>query len=629
MSYIEHRRLVVILFFITLPLSATVPLWVTIPAVALLLWEFFRPFCLPAKLRFTIFPMFAIILFHFRTLFDPEAAASLLLFLNVLKIIEIKKVRDYMACIFISFFLIAAQALFSQTIGSTLYFIACFIFVLGMWPRLYHPRTYENKPFLTSLFSSVFEFAMVVPIVAVLFFFFPRFNARLLPLGKNKVNLVGFNKNVFNNQGNLQLSDGVAFRAKMNQDVPSQRLYWRGTTLWFTNGFNWYYRIPKQIREKRIKLEESFSYEVILQDAPYGILFVVDNPINVIDSNKNVLRGENKTYFLRYEKQKNVIYKATSTFNEYKKEDPYTKKHLLTGVLSKQTIKLAKSMSENPSDFVEDMKKYLLSNGFRYTISPGNYKNLDQFLERKLGFCTHFASAMAIFARVNGIPSRLVSGYQGGSYNPYGDFITVKENDAHSWVELYDKNMGWFRVDPTYWISPTRFEIGGDEYLTTNEETSAFRGAMNSVFKGTSIYQNYLKLSQYFDSLNFQWVSFLESFDKDSQSKLAYKLKLQKYQFFLMAFFIPLALINLWFVYGWFVRNMKRREEDEMLVLYNKFRKKSEKMGIIIQSNEAADIALKKWMGKNPEVEKFLSSYIEARYSKGSSFKELKNLLNF
>jgi hypothetical protein len=66
-----------------------------------------------------------------------------------------------------------------------------------------------------------------------------------------------------------------------------------------------------------------------------------------------------------------------------------------------------------------------------------------------------------------------------------------------------------------------------------------------------------------------------------------------------------------------------------MLVLYNKFRKKSEKMGIIIQSNEAADIALKKWMGKNPEVEKFLSSYIEARYSKGSSFKELKNLLNF
>lgn len=69
--------------------------------------------------------------------------------------------------------------------------------------------------------------------------------------------------------------------------------------------------------------------------------------------------------------------------------------------------------------------------------------------QEKRGYCEHFASAMAVMARSAGIPARVVTGYTGGSYNPFTALWEVKQSDAHAWVEVYFGSAGWVPFDPT------------------------------------------------------------------------------------------------------------------------------------------------------------------------------------
>src|ERR1044071_8539312 len=56
---------------------------------------------------------------------------------------------------------------------------------------------------------------------------------------------------------------------------------------------------------------------------------------------------------------------------------------------------------------------------------------------RKKGHCEYFASAMTIMLRTQGIPSRLVTGFQSGTFNPFTELFVIRASDAHSWVEAW------------------------------------------------------------------------------------------------------------------------------------------------------------------------------------------------
>jgi hypothetical protein len=56
---------------------------------------------------------------------------------------------------------------------------------------------------------------------------------------------------------------------------------------------------------------------------------------------------------------------------------------------------------------------------------------------------------MVLLLRSVGIPSRLVNGFQMGEYNSSADFYTVRQSDAHSWVEVHFPQAGWVAFDPT------------------------------------------------------------------------------------------------------------------------------------------------------------------------------------
>jgi transglutaminase-like putative cysteine protease len=112
------------------------------------------------------------------------------------------------------------------------------------------------------------------------------------------------------------------------------------------------------------------------------------------------------------------------------------------------------------------IQRYLRSGEFTYSLqSPvqGGYDGnglsvLADFLVQKSGYCIHYASAMAVMARLEGIPSRIAVGYAPG--RPTGSTVPVlgqgalpefevDSRDAHAWPELYFQGLGWVPFEPT------------------------------------------------------------------------------------------------------------------------------------------------------------------------------------
>src|SRR5688500_3296548 len=103
-------------------------------------------------------------------------------------------------------------------------------------------------------------------------------------------------------------------------------------------------------------------------------------------------------------------------------------------------------------DKVVAVQNWLLSE-FRYTLDlPASAREakLEHFLfRRRAGHCEYFSTAIAILLREAGVPTRNVNGFLGGAWNEFGRFMTVSQNEAHSWVEVYFPGYGWVPFDAT------------------------------------------------------------------------------------------------------------------------------------------------------------------------------------
>jgi len=95
-------------------------------------------------------------------------------------------------------------------------------------------------------------------------------------------------------------------------------------------------------------------------------------------------------------------------------------------------------------------------NNFKYTLNAPTVLSataLTNFLEKtKAGYCQQFSYAMAVLARLLGIPSRVAYGFTAGSPQSNGTW-TVTNHDAHAWPELYFQGYGWLRFEPTPWTA--------------------------------------------------------------------------------------------------------------------------------------------------------------------------------
>jgi transglutaminase-like putative cysteine protease len=131
-----------------------------------------------------------------------------------------------------------------------------------------------------------------------------------------------------------------------------------------------------------------------------------------------------------------------------------------------RTTALAAQLREGAGGDREILQRaidFLRAGEYGYTLEPPllGRDSVDEFLfTTKAGFCEHFASSFVFLMRAAGVPARVVTGYQGGELNPIDQIVTVRQSEAHAWAEVYLRDAGWIRVDPTAAAVPNRIEVG-------------------------------------------------------------------------------------------------------------------------------------------------------------------------
>ncbi|HEY9077637.1 MAG TPA: transglutaminase domain-containing protein [Anaerolineaceae bacterium] len=131
--------------------------------------------------------------------------------------------------------------------------------------------------------------------------------------------------------------------------------------------------------------------------------------------------------------------------------------------------------AKTPFDKAFLIQQYLREN-YRYDLETPKADlqrdTVDVFLfESRRGFCSHFASAMAVMLRAAGVPSRVAVGYVGGSYDERRNAWQVTESFSHAWVEVYFPGLGWIEFEPT----PGRAAIDYPSETQTTDSNEAVK----------------------------------------------------------------------------------------------------------------------------------------------------------
>jgi len=132
-----------------------------------------------------------------------------------------------------------------------------------------------------------------------------------------------------------------------------------------------------------------------------------------------------------------------------------------------------------------ELAEFFTMSGFTYTIRPGRVKSITTFLTKtRRGFCEHYAAASANVLRLAGIPARVITGYRGGRWNPWLRTLSIRDSDAHAWVEAWDAESGsWIRFDPTEAVAPD-FML----QLATNRDPSRWTWPRTALTYASSLF---------------------------------------------------------------------------------------------------------------------------------------------
>ena len=109
-----------------------------------------------------------------------------------------------------------------------------------------------------------------------------------------------------------------------------------------------------------------------------------------------------------------------------------------------------RAATRTPYQYVRRVEGYL-SHGYRYSQTPPTspYPLEDFLFVHRLGYCQHFAGAMALLLRMGGVPARVAVGFTSGTFDSATRRWVVSDLGAHAWVEVWFPHYGWVRFDPT------------------------------------------------------------------------------------------------------------------------------------------------------------------------------------
>ncbi len=465
-----------------------------------------------------------------------SAAIHLVGLMSFLVTIRARTPRDFFFVKLVTFF----QLLAASTLSTGPIYLACllgyvaFAIVTQMAGEIRKPlrpgeltaRAQPRGAGRSVLGVSGFVFASIFILGVGFFFILPRTAVaafrHLMPGG---MNLPGFaNEVTLGRIGEIQNSPNSPAVFHVRIRPPGQyELKWRGSALSQFDGRRWY-NTPSS--GDVLRLENGYGrlasvrqlsrpgthieYEVQLKDATGDVLFFAGIPETIVMEAQAVVRTPVDGYRLSFPNTAGLRYQAQSYIEDLSRSftrdapgiDPVSYDLYLRTPpgLDPRVAALAHQLSDAEPVLLDRARRIEehLRGSYGYTLELPKQHPTDPIsfflFDRRRGHCEYFASAMAVMLRTIGIPSRLATGFQSGTYNPFTGWYLVRGTDAHAWVEAYFAGHGWVTFDPT----PSNPEASGE-----------------SIFS---------RLRLYADALEIVWQDWVVTYDLDRQVLLAERL---------------------------------------------------------------------------------------------------------
>jgi protein-glutamine gamma-glutamyltransferase len=441
---------------------------------------------------------------------------------TVIRALQTPTSRQLYQLIALSFLLMVAAAVTNPDLSFALYFLA--YTVLLTWSLTYThllQRVEEaqdssglawkasrliSRRFL--LGSSALALLLLVSSM-VIFIFFPRLGLGFFSAQTRRGNPVtGFSEELeLGHFGTMQDSERTVMRVEFQ--TPKDRrplvsaMHFRGVSFETYDGRAWSRKsterslLPRgqdgfyEVRHRpRLHQDDyrDFEYDIYLEplDIESKVLFSAVKPIAIrhVATRFDRFRGTTKKFFgdilgnlsftgpgqtsTAYTVRSGTLIASPEKLRRSGRRIPHSVRELylqVPGSLDDRVKKLAGTITadaDNPYDAAVAVKDYLQSE-YGYTKEgTGTVEDpvADFLFDRREGHCEYFATAMVILLRAIDIPARPVNGFLGASYNEFGDFYTVSESRAHSWVEVHLSRFGWIMFDPTPAIEPLPLDPG-------------------------------------------------------------------------------------------------------------------------------------------------------------------------
>ncbi|MDN6859952.1 DUF3488 and transglutaminase-like domain-containing protein [Pseudomonas sp. CAN2814] len=459
------------------------------------------------------------------SLIGLDAGVVLLIAAFVVKLVELRTRRDAWVLILLGFFAVTTSYLFQDDILAAAFSLLPVLALLAAAIGL-QQSGFAARPFTTLRLAGSL-LLQALPLMLLLFLLFPRMGPLWsLPLPGEQA-ITGLSDSMApGDMVSLSQSPALAFRVSFDGQPPAHsQLYWRALTLERFDGVRWtaaFQRgdVAPQWREQGAAL----NYQVIMEPNGRPWLFALD----VAQSTSGNARLMSDFHLERRAPVRQALmYRATSWPQALLEPDDGARAQRLNLALPKAGNPRARAWAQElherypqPAELVQAMLRYFREQPFSYTLRPPDTgaERIDGFLfNTRAGFCEHYAGAMTFALRAAGIPARVVTGYQGGELSASGTYLSVRQFDAHAWVEYWQEGTGWTRVDPTGAVSPERIEQGLEAAMSSEGSFLEQDPFSPLRYRNISIIN---ELRAAWDNLNYSWQTSVLGYQGEQQDDM-------------------------------------------------------------------------------------------------------------
>ena len=626
-----YPRLLVGLLLVGAPLALHQPPWLSLGwlAIALLpLWRLRRGRPLPGPwLRIPLaLAGFLAVLATYGGIAGRDPGVALLTTMIALKLLELRSLRDLYVAVFLGYFLVMANLLYSQELPMAGYLLLS-VMVLTM--TLIAANRGPGHTSTTGEARLAGKLLLQgLPIMLVLFFLFPRIDGPLwhMPEERNQA-VTGISEEMSPGDiSRLVRDDSVAFRVEFDGALPPPvERYWRGPVMWFTNGRRWRAGSLPSASTGYRGFGDLVSYAVTLEPSRQRWLFALDLPANVPDDARlttdfQVVTTLPVTERRRYQASSYTRYRADGLSPAQRRSGLQ-----LPGVVSDRVRRLADEWrleADSDRQVVDLALAHFREQPFVYTLNPPllGRDPIDGFLfETRRGFCEHYATSFTMLMRLAGIPARVVTGYQGGQRNPFGGYLIVRQSDAHAWAEVWLPDSGWTRVDPTAAVAPERIERAIDA-----DAEFGLDGAVQFRGLGGSFTVSLAEQFQFaIDSLNATWDLWVLGYGAARQLEVLSQLGLGIDDWHAVTMALAIVVGVMLPLIGWSIMRPPGHARDPAATLYRRFCARLARCGLGRATHEGPRSYAARVTSARPElaaaVARITDLYIGLRYAPAPS----------